>query len=1234
MSYLHLGDVDLQDKLKKVAVSYAFEDSIDSIEELDGGIVLVTLEKDQVVEAEKSEEGKSKELGCYDEEDAEVKADLIESSLFPVVEEGTRKYPEKNLFYDSSSSLPEMLRSPDITMDISYVEEKSQSNDDTSTFIVKETVDFNIEDISIKEFVIPQECQPSQNQAENQTNSELNPSSESNTLVSQIPEHETLDSSSSKTKTTFSLLAIDSQTSSDNYQDPWKEFSTGTFLENYTVEPETIHTPVKLLEQKKSTSSKSLASTSSVFKLNGDIENSSISSEDRRKNIQHLISAKETSKAKTHRAQGEQVFNQSSAINVETNGDIAEESPSKEDLKATIQKLLREKEQSKANSLNHSFIAPSSSQTTDNKNIRWKCEVHNCETHFAKEVGYNTKDGLQKHYSAIHSSENLIFTKDKCPHCGKLVVFLKDHIRAVHKTKDLSRICPVCNLFIKSNMKQHSGICKKCPFCSYSNKKKKELLNHIDKKHPGLRSVKNEGYQEQPIDYSPNKDKFADMNLSSSVKVVYQVNENDMLVNNIESAVDDESEGVILCTSNFQNNEPEEPLNQKRKRYPFDKLNSLEGYTSEYEEDDELDFTVKRRKFKDELELHLRQVSDQKEGIKKEDKKFLDLFMKFEETKRGNKVSTCKMYTSAVRRYVLPAFHRLFNNFHAQMILDPKTEKNILFKGQPRSVPSIKPVFLSRSVVEEALKEIESYGGQSGSERGNLLAAIEDLMEFIESSFDKSMDLYGPQHLEEVITYHKAVKTFIGARNFWNTSNKEKTIASEIKKTIQSYNDPTRMQDLLKSYKKYLKSEDYKITINKIFDYVRNGEQLTPAMFNEAGHIVGSLIIQSTGCRPVVVRRMPYSSYVDKRPGWNPRAVSDGDCIVEFESEEEKIFRRVDPNQPPPGMGCEHQRCSKSAQCPFKCEASCDPDGWNISVTWDKTSGTKGPSQCHLVRLVKFVCDGYAILRVRQFPDENSVWLNEAPFLLTSSGKEFDFISLENMSKAMGMNITAYDFRRLVCTWAVSNPDPEIVQAEEEALQHTLKIARINYQQNTSIKPQLLTQTYAKEEELFPKIVQDTIEEFESSLNKEVKEMEDKSTKYRMEKVNKEKENYKKARKLNRPLGPKNRIREEDKDRFQETVEEITGESLLTYMSNLKPALWRKKIVRLVTTTEGSTGEELREVWIRIYEGDLEYGVRDERFKSLKEDKQKKMGNDRNSWIASAIKTKFTADLKKFNKIL
>ena len=288
MSYLHLGDVDLQDKLKKVAVSYAFEDSIDSIEELDGGIVLVTLEKDQVVEAEKSEEGKSKELGCYDEEDAEVKADLIESSLFPVVEEGTRKYPEKNLFYDSSSSLPEMLRSPDITMDISYVEEKSQSNDDTSTFIVKERVDFNIEDISIKEFVIPQECQPSQNQAENQTNSELNPSSESNTLVSQIPEHETLDSSSSKTKTTFSLLAIDSQTSSDNYQDPWKEFSTGTFLENYTVEPETIHTPVKLLEQKKSTSSKSLASTSSVFKLNGDIENSSISSEDQRKNILNI----------------------------------------------------------------------------------------------------------------------------------------------------------------------------------------------------------------------------------------------------------------------------------------------------------------------------------------------------------------------------------------------------------------------------------------------------------------------------------------------------------------------------------------------------------------------------------------------------------------------------------------------------------------------------------------------------------------------------------------------------------------------------------------------------------------------------------------------------------------------------------------------------------------------------------------------------------------------------------
>ena len=82
------------------------------------------------------------------------------------------------------------------------------------------------------------------------------------------------------------------------------------------------------------------------------------------------------------------------------------------------------------------------------------------------------------------------------------------------------------------------------------------------------------------------------------------------------------------------------------------------------------------------------------------------------------------------------------------------------------------------------------------------------------------------------------------------------------------------------------------------------------------------------------------------------------------------------------------------------------------------------------------------------------------PFFLNSNGSEFWFLDLKHISDEMGCDVTAYDFRRIVCTWGLSHNDVEIRNAEEEALQHGTNVARERYQQNKQIKPQTFTQKY------------------------------------------------------------------------------------------------------------------------------------------------------------------------------
>ena len=74
--------------------------------------------------------------------------------------------------------------------------------------------------------------------------------------------------------------------------------------------------------------------------------------------------------------------------------------------------------------------------------------------------------------------------------------------------------------------------------------------------------------------------------------------------------------------------------------------------------------------------------------------------------------------------------------------------------------------------------------------------------------------------------------------------------------------------------------------------------------------------------------------------------------------------------------------------------------------------------------------------------------------------------------------------------------------------------------------------------------------------------------------------------------------------------------------------------MRLLCKTQGVQGEKLKDLWTRIYKGDLEYGVRDIRFKAKQKNwpRQKNtifvQKNDRNTFIAGTIFNALKSDIK------
>jgi hypothetical protein len=309
-------------------------------------------------------------------------------------------------------------------------------------------------------------------------------------------------------------------------------------------------------------------------------------------------------------------------------------------------------------------------------------------------------------------------------------------------------------------------------------------------------------------------------------------------------------------------------------------------------------------------------------------------------------VSTVGMYTRAVEKEILPALHRLFHPFDSRWLLDCTTVKDCTFEGEERHfVNPEEPIYMSSKIIEEALSKYNNNVQDTGNQRATILNTAQDFMDFIELNFNQKINLYGTKPLKEVMTYHTIVRTYISATGIWKTCNEAKQKAQHDNKIRDEYENPNKDIQILERYQDYVKSSERLEDIEKVINF-SSDEELMPSdgEMTELGRIIMGETVASTGCRPVVVRNLTVGAYADKKAGFDPHHVKPGDCVVEEEQGNQKIYRRLNPSLPPNEKACKHQIEKRVAECPVLCPDRCEPDGFNIFVTWDKTSGTNGPS--------------------------------------------------------------------------------------------------------------------------------------------------------------------------------------------------------------------------------------------------------------------------------------------------
>ena len=862
--------------------------------------------------------------------------------------------------------------------------------------------------------------------------------------------------------------------------------------------------------------------------------------------------------------------------------------------------------------------------------------------------GFHTFSGFERHNADKHNSKERF--ESTCPVCEKRVIYLEQHMKAKHSKQQKPEVCDVCLHEVNSNMQKHRKDCIKCRYCKYENSKKARLLNHIEKctmqnifKPQDSEPLDLRSPLKQAIQPEKGNQKKID---SITMRIGIMLHEplkpavaSETAVLSTHESEQSDNKGAKKSKTYKRRVEKEKvDIEKARKKYPFDTELSDEEYYSEIDIDDTELFTVERRKHKDDLELKLREVDLLTNTEIEGDNMLINQFTEFmrNKYKKENKgegyskqtePTTINLYSDVVRKDILKAFHKLISPFDAMWLVDCKTPKFCTFEGEERlHVKPEEPIYMTSRILQEALKNTQT-------QKKRVIAAFNQLMEFIELHFTLKLNAFGVDVLTKVQSYHKGVKSFTKATSQWKNSKEEERESYEKNKLIKDFKCPNKDAEVLEKYKKYIKSNERILKINKLLSYAHpDAESPTAAVMTDLGVTVMEEIVACTGCRPKVVRHLNMAAYVDAKPGFNPYDVTGEEATLEEDVDGEEIWRRVNPNRPPKEKACSHQIQNKSAICSEGCENQCIPEGFNFWITWDKTQSTKGPYFLHIPTPIKNLMDRYDIVRSSYFKgkkpsfakDEHWLEDEETPFFLNSACNSFPSLNLKKLSDIFGIDVTGYSFRKIVVTWALNHKSAEIRSAEEESLQHSLKVAKDRYMQNKQTTPQNLVQTYVQEENLFPESLQNEINKGKGDIENIIAERQEKRAKMRFSKLMIQHEVSRKVKFVNRSLGLRNSILETDRSEFVKTCEEVTGCDIESILTTLKPLQWRNLIVRITCSTAGESGEKLRSLWIKIYKGDLQFGIREERNKAKQDNwplrKQNPGRKDRNSWIAHGLR--------------
>ena len=95
---------------------------------------------------------------------------------------------------------------------------------------------------------------------------------------------------------------------------------------------------------------------------------------------------------------------------------------------------------------------------------------------------------------------------------------------------------------------------------------------------------------------------------------------------------------------------------------------------------------------------------------------------------------------------------------------------------------------------------------------------------------------------------------------------------------------------------------------------------------------------------------------------------------------------------------------------------------------------------------------------------------------------------------------------------------------EEDALQHSTRVAKLHYNQSRQLIPQTLTQTYVEEEGLMPESVRKEIKKTEIKVKSKISLTEKKRQKRQLATMVEEKRVMKQIQKDNNPLSSKRSV--------------------------------------------------------------------------------------------------------------